>query len=363
LSPKTASKRAFVEQISTFTEFLETTGARVQLFDMGRRVVQLPRERFLQFEQTGIPYPFPLQKQAWFAMLFRDKADRQEPFIWFLRLPLDEQGKLLQAARDDLMHRLIERIGERMQAEREGEQLEAALQDNPYSFKPKEDRMAVFHARVSRILKTSPSRFYPHARDYFRGEPGWDQWSFVGYQGIADVAARLDQDDNEASVTKALEAMPAQPLVALAHCLENERISRPLNAALLARTRRELAREQPDPALLAALIRAGARSRAPDLQQSLIGAILEAPCGNHIELLSAVSGRAWEHLLEPECGLPFLERLAENSAGNEAFNLCMADLLYIPGMREPMLALMRNPQRSHSLSAAIGNLFRGISGS
>ena len=351
-----------MEQISTFTEFLETTGAQLQLFDMGRRVVRLPRERFLRFEQTEIPYPFPLQKQAWFSMLFRDKTDRQEPFIWFLRLPLDEQGKLLQAARDDLMHRLIERIGERMQAEREGEQLESALQDNPYSFKPKEDRMAAFHARVSRILKTPPSRFYPHARDYFRGEPGWDQWSFVGYQGIADVAARLDQDDNESSVTEALAMMPAQPLVALAHCLENERISRPLNAALLARAHRELAREQPDPALLAALIRAGARSQAPDQQQALIQAVLEAPCGNHIELLSAISGRAWEQLLEPACGLQYLERLAGNSAGQEAFNLCMADLLYIPGMREPMLSLMRNPKRSQQLSAAIGNLFQGVGG-
>ncbi|MCW8907626.1 MAG: DUF3549 family protein [Sedimenticola sp.] len=349
-----------MEQINTFTEFLETTGAQLQLFDMGRRVVRLPRERFLQFEQTGIPYPFPLQKQAWFAMLFRDKADRQEPFIWFLRLPLDEQGKLLQAARDDLMHRLIERIGERMQAEKEGEQLEAALQDNPYSFKPREDRMAVFHARVSRILKTPPSKFYTHARDYFRGEPGWDQWSFVGYQGIADVAARLDQDDNESSVTKALDSMPAQPLVALAHCLENEQISRPLNTALLARARRELAQERPDPALLAALIRAGARSRAPELQQQMIRAVLQAPCGNHIELLTAISGRAWEQLLEPDCSLPFLERLAENSAGQEAFNLCMADLLYLPGMREPMLALMRDPQRSQQLSAAIGALFQGI---
>lgn len=351
-----------MEQISTFTEFLETTGAQLQLFDMGRRITRLQRERFLQFERTEIPYPFPLQQQAWFAMLFCDRRDRQEPFIWFLRLPLDEQGKLLQAARDDLMHRLIERIGERIQSEEKGEQLEAALQDNPYSFKPRDDRMAVFHARVSRILNTPPSKFYTHARDYFMGKPGWDQWSFVGYQGIADVAARLDHDDNEAILIQAMDSLPAQPLVALAHCLENEQISRSLTTALLTRTRRELELEQPDPTLLAALIRASARSRAPALRRTLIEEVLQSPCGNHIELLSAISGRAWEQLLEPECGLLFLERLSENSAGQETFNLCMADLLYIPGMREPMLSLMRNPARSQRLSAAIGALFQGVTG-
>jgi hypothetical protein len=58
----------------------------------------------------------------------------------------------------------------------------------------------------------------------------------------------------------------------------------------------------------------------------------------------------------------FLERLAENSAGQEAFNLCMADLLYIPGMREPVLASVRDPKRSEKLSIAIGALFQNVTG-
>lgn len=88
-----------MEQISTITEFLETSGARLRFFDMGRRVDKISRDRFLQFEKTAIPYPFPLQQQAWFALLFQDKSSQLEPLIWFLRMPLDEQGKLLQAAR------------------------------------------------------------------------------------------------------------------------------------------------------------------------------------------------------------------------------------------------------------------------
>lgn len=351
-----------MEQINTITEFLETTGARLRFFDMGRRVNKISREHFLKFEKNDTPYPYPLQQQAWFALLFQDKSNQQEPLIWFLRMPLDEQGKLLLAARDDFMHRLIERIGEKMQADQGGEQLEAALQDNPYSFKPNEDRMAVFHARISKLMKSPPSKFFDHALSYFAGELGWDQWSFVGYQGIADIAARQDEPKIEALIVAAIAAMPAQPLIALCHCLENETISASITQALHNRVQLELQQTRPELNLLAATLRGSAQSRSKNLQQELIHSLLSAPLGNHIEILTAVTGRAWEQLLDGSIRLLFLERLAENSAGQEAFNLCMADLLFIPGMREPVLNTVRDPNRSEKLSAAIGALFKGVTG-
>lgn len=349
-----------MDQINTITEFLETTGAKLRFFDMGRRVAKISREQFLKFEKNDIPYPYPLQQQAWFALLFLDKKKPQEPLIWFLRMPLDEQGKLLLAARDDFMHRLIERVGEKMQAEQGGEEIEAALQDNPYSFKPNEDRMAVFHARISSNMKSPPSKFYDHARRYFAGELGWDQWSFVGYQGIADIAARHDEPDTESLLITAITEMPGQPLVALCHCLENETISVTLTEALFARAQQALQQEAPDLNLLAALLRGSALSKSKTVQQQLIHALLSSPCGNHIEMLSALSGRAWEQLQDPAIRMQFLERLADNSAGQEAFNLCMADLLFIPGMREPVLSAVRDPNRSTQLSEAIGAMFKGV---
>lgn len=349
-------------QLNTITEFLETTGAGLRFFDMGRRITQIPRDQFLQFEKSDIPYPYPLQQQAWFALILQDDDHQQEPLIWFLRLPLDEQGKLLQAARDDFMHRLIERIGEKMQEEQEGDQLETALQDNPYRFKPKEDRMAAFHARISKLLRVPPSKYFEHAQRYFAGALGWDQWSFVGYQGIADSAARLDDSRNESIIASAIGAMPAQPLIALCHCLENETISLKITQALLDRAQLEQLQATPDPSVLAALIRGSAQSGSGTLQRALIETILAAPCGNHIEILTALSVRAWEQLLDEPVRMRFLERLAENSAGQEAFNLCMTDLLYIPGMREPVLASVRDPKRSEKLSIAIGALFQHVGG-
>ena len=344
-----------MKEIPTITEFLESTNTRLRLFDMGRRVSKIPREHFLKFERCEIPYPFPLQQKAWFSILFQE--NNAEPFIWFLRLPLDELGHLMPAARDDFLHRLLERIGENLQAAKEGQQLDNALKDNPYCFKPKDDRMAVFHAKASRVLKQPASKHYTHARQYFAGDLGWDQWPFIGYQGIADMAARLDENDNAQCLAQAIAQLPPRPLEALCHCLENEEIPLEITQALLDRARTTLHEDTPDPTVLISSIRGIAQSCSAGLRKQLLQELLEQPGAASPDLLAAISGRTWEPLKDEKIGVLFLERLAENSAGQEFFNQCLADLLYIPGMREPLLEIMRNPARSERLSKAIGELF------
>ncbi|MEW8574472.1 MAG: DUF3549 family protein, partial [Candidatus Thiodiazotropha endolucinida] len=54
-----------METIATLTEFIESGGLSLDFSDMGRRVSSLPRERFVAFENAEIPYPLPLQQQAW----------------------------------------------------------------------------------------------------------------------------------------------------------------------------------------------------------------------------------------------------------------------------------------------------------
>ncbi len=347
-------------QISTITELLECTGDRLRFFDMGRRIQKISHQQFLQFEKTEIAYPLPLQQQAWFAMIFQDEGKQGEPFIWFLRFPLDEQGKLVQAARDDFMQRLAERLGESLSAQQKGQQMEAALEDNPYSFKPKEERMAQFHAKASCLLKQSPSKYYLQAKDYFSGRLGWDKWSSLGYQGIADIAARLDQDGNEATIIQALSNIESEPLVALCHCLESEVISVAGTQALLSRAELELQNDAPNLALITAVLRGASQSRSDTVRKQIAHSFLNASCGNHIEVLAALSGRAWEWLRDDQIRMLFLERLAENNAGQDAFNQCMTDLLFMPGMRAPLLASVRDPQRSNKLSNAIGALFQGV---
>ncbi|MEW8585147.1 MAG: DUF3549 family protein, partial [Candidatus Thiodiazotropha sp.] len=96
-----------MKSISTLTEFIESGGLSVDIADMGRRIGAIPRETFIQFEQTETAYPFPLQQKAWFALTLADPKQRQiDPMIWFIRFPLDEQAKLMLAARDEMMHLL-----------------------------------------------------------------------------------------------------------------------------------------------------------------------------------------------------------------------------------------------------------------
>ena len=249
--------------------------------------MRIPRDRFLKFEKTQLPYPQPLQNHAWFGLSMLDRSVSDEPVIWFLRMPLDEQGKLLQSSRDYFIHRLLE-VAVEKQA---GKQSEAdAFKDNPYIFKPKEDRMAVFHAKLARDLGRPPSRYYAHSLDYFSGNPGWDQWSFVGYQGIADIAARVDEAAVNDLLIQAIPRLPQSPLTALCHCLENEPLALPLSQALMNRLKTELSASEPDLSVITALVRGLSQSISATTREQMFGLMMDSPYATHIELLAAISG-------------------------------------------------------------------------
>ena len=338
----------------TLVEFLENSGAQVRLYDIGRRISEIDRDTFVAFEKTDIPYPFPMQRQAWFAIIQVRTSEVLEPVIWFMRLNLDEQGKLIQATRDYLIHRFVEIAAE---AGEEDADLGKALEDNPYTFKPREDRMAVFHAKFNLALGHKPSRFYEHALEYFSGTPGWDQWNFVGYQGIADVAARVEQAEIANLLSEAITNLPAEPLNALCQCLENEELPGPLADALAKRL--EQATEQQDAGLTTVLIRALALTPDTETQNALYQRALASHLGNQIELLAAIAGRAWQCLLSPELAKLYLEKLAENDHGQEAFNQCLSDLLAMPGLQQPLLDVVRNEARSDSLAKAFQSMTQG----
>ncbi|MCG7900598.1 MAG: DUF3549 family protein [Candidatus Thiodiazotropha lotti] len=348
-----------MNQIATLTEFLESGGLRLDYYDMGRRVTLIPRDDFINFELTKVPYPAPLQQQAWFALILSDPQQQElDPMIWFLRFPLDEQAKLLQAARDDFLHRLMENLGQSAAGERR--ELQAAIQDNPYLFQPKEERLAIFHARFTASLKRPVSRYYEHAKAYFQGELGWDQWSFVGYQGIADLAARIGTDLGETQMVTAIAELPSAPLEALCHCLENEPISKPITLALIKRARQTLKQPQADLRIVSSVIRGISQSTAVDHRNELILKALEHPVSSHSELLVAISGRAWECLSEEQISERFLQRLAENEVGQELFDGVLSDLLYMPSSRAWLQSSLRNPQRSEQLNNAISHFFDNI---
>lgn len=337
-----------MNRIVTLLEFLESTGAKVHFHDVGRRITRIPRNDFLKFEKQEISYPYPLQQQAWFAVNVQDESLENEPVIWFLRFPLDETGKLLQAGRDYFIHRLFEATQNETDA----------LKDNPHVFKPREDKMAVYHARLAHQLKQPVSRYYEHAREYLSGKQGWEQWNFVGFQGIADFIEHLDESDNEAMLCKALPHLPSQPLEAVCHCLENHPVSLAISEALLSRSIQEAKQEQVDAKLQANLCRAVSQSVSANTRQEIMRDVLEGPNGNTQEVVSAISARCWEWLEKKENARLFLQQLARTP--QDVFNQCLSDLLYMPGLRNRLLEIIRDPQRPEELAIRFGNMMKSL---
>ncbi len=340
---------------SSLGALLRAGGFRLRAFDLGRRIVPLTDTDLQRFEAALIPYPLPFQRHAWLALLVEDQRQETDPQFWFLRLPLDELGLLVLEARDDLLRQLAEPGAQRSAAPGPAEA------GTTYGFRPRPDRMALVHAKAARELQQPPSQHYAHARRYFTGELGWDQWPFLALQGIADLAVRLREDRNSEAVARALPGLPGQPLIALCQCLENEPIDVAIAHALHDRAQREMADNGGgDPAIIAACI-CGA-SHAPDSGplRRLVRQALRQEGAQQPEVLRAVSSRAWTLLWEPDLRMRYLERLAVNHQGQPVFDEILSDLLFVPGMREPILQSLRDTQRSATLTQAIGGFFAGL---
>jgi len=337
----------------TLIEFLESTGTSVSIYDIGRRVSKITRKDFLKFEKLEIPYPYPIQQQAWFALSILDKKVSNEPVFWFLHFPLDETGKLQQASRDYFIQRLFEAATASTQQDNANLSTDA-LKDNPHVFKPRADKMAVFHARLGSLCHRPASRFYLHARQYLSGSQGWEQWNFIGFQGIADLVERIADDNNEKLVLQAIPHLPQQPLEALCQCLENIVTSLPIAQVILQRCERELDAVTPSPSVIAHLIRGISLTSSVSVKNRLLKGVMKKPVASHPLIVGAVAARCWEWLVNDGHAKLYLEQLANSD--QQSFNNCLTDLLFMPGLRNILLGVIRNPERPDRLAQAFNRM-------
>ncbi len=350
-----------MSEIPTIGGLLEKANAQFRIFDMGRWVTKLPRALFAQVEKGERPYPYPLQQQAWLGILFWDKDQPKQHFVWFLRFPLDELGHLQFAARDEFLESVLQSLGNRQDPD--SARIEEAHQESPFAFKPREERLAAFHANALQTLKLPPSRYYGHARDYLSGAPGYEQWAFLGLQGLADVVARWDQEDNASLLSKAIPQLPSEPLIALCQLLENRALQGEVAAALHELLERRLHDPESSGNEIAALVRSLGATELGDFRQRAYEAVLASDRGDQLDVLVAISGRGWEALQDAGLRLKFLERLAECEAGESVFSQVLGDLLFIPGMRPMLLESFRSSERSEKLVQAIGRMMQGFTNS
>jgi len=338
-----------METIHTLTQLLSDSDCQYCIYDLSRSVQPLTEEQFKRIEQAQLPYPYPIQRHAQIAIAYWN--EKKQPWIWFLKFELDERGLLKQANIGNFIKYVLEAMGTRLGGEVSEEQ-QQKLAKNPYTFKPSEDKMAVFHSQLRASLDMSTSQYYEHAQHYFQGGLGWDNWQTIGLQGITDICARLSSEQNGVMVRKALNHLPGEPLYALLGALEHtaalpEKLAERLTELTLA----ECQSDDPDLFLLSALVRSlsGADQQA---LTNVINTILASPRLSHPEVLIAIAGRCWSALNSAAVSEQFLLRLAQS--GNQAlFNQLFADLVMLPELRMVLLPMLHNTPNQELASALI----------
>lgn len=328
----------YMQPLHSLHDFFQRTGADVRLYHLGRRIEPCPLEILAALEAGSAAWPQPWQGKARLALVFRI-GDIADPLIWFLALPLDEQGLLDPAPRDAFLQRLLEVLGHNVQTldHHDAESVDNLMQDNPLAFTPSLPFQAVLHAMASRDLGRPASQHLEPAEAYLEGQQPLD-WRALGLQGLADFAARMDVRQSQRLADR-LPALPAEVLTSLCYCLEHVDIDEPLAASL--RQRGEQAAEADDIETLSACVRAISGARE-DLVGDWFDALLSTETGPGPDLLAAMAGRGWR-LLEDGQRLPlFLARLAEEPRAD--FIAVVRDLALIPRLRLPVLMLLRDAE-------------------
>lgn len=343
--------------INTLTDFLQQAQCQFRIYDLGRKVTKISNSAFQKIAENKLPYPYPIQQHAYIGLTFwQVNKQQQDHFVWFLKLPVDEQGLLKITAQTSFIKMVIEAMGENLTADI-SDKLQERLASNPFVYKPAAEKLAIFNAIMNTNFVRPASTFYPAAVKYFSGKTQWNEWQELGIQGIADVSARLNYDDNQQVLINALPHLPQQPLQSLALCLEHQHdINTALAEAIAKQAEVELQANHQESAIL--LLRALSSAPAVGITKSLFEQQFNSDLIHNAHWYVCIAGRCWS-LLEDETLLNrFFEALANHH--NALFPQLFSDLVAIPALREKVLKQLRLTARSPALSQAIGLLFSGV---
>lgn len=338
--------------IASISELLNLSGSQYRIYDIGRRVDKISKEQFEKIESAQLPYPFPSQGHAQLAIAFWQKQSTT-PYLWFVKLPLDERGLLNQGARNHFIAIIVEALGSDLSVS-PTEQQETLLKKNPYHFTPPQYKLAAVNSIISVALKQPASKFYQPAINYLSGINGWDAWHEVGVQGLSDVAIRIDDNSNAEVLTSAFNNLPEQVLSPLCSTLENMVLPAELIEKITQRY--VLANSENDTSLALSLLRALASSTQHPYSEKFIVELINSQTLSE-DTLIIIAGRLWSILNHEEILFNYLEQLIK-SDDLELFKAIFKDLVAIPTTRPLLLQAIRSPNRSNALAHAIGELFK-----
>lgn len=336
--------------IESISEFLLHAGTDFRIFDLGRGIYPLGSQAFLEMENGQLPPPRPRQKHGWFGLVFWDRQAPPHHYIWFVKLPVDERGLVVSAARNHFLQIIVDALGSSLTAKSETEQ---TLPDNPYSFVPTEAQMAQFNALVRKHLSQPLSQGTDAVHDYL-SSPADNDWQTLPLQAIADTAVRLDEHPTLATtISQNFEHFSPDFQNALMEYVESIALPESLKTCFLTRAQ--------DPMLIhLPALRALTETTPNPRLQKLLCDLLERENQLSIDVLSVIAGRHYQQF-NTELTLTFFERAAwldeQERLDGALFSGLFSDLVQIPALRPTMLGMLRSEARSTTLASAIGRLF------
>lgn len=276
----------------------------------------------------------PWQGHARLAIVFPG-ASHDDPNLWCLSLPLDEQGMLQPGPRDALIERLLHTQADVHDGKADD------LESEPLAFQPDTRTLAMLHARITHDLALPASSWWQPAYEALTDVNTARHWSTLGLQGVADTAVRRSPAD-EALIAERLPALSVEALHELCYCLEHA----PPETVVLIRALRaqaQTAGEAPD--TRRACQRAGISSTLPEAAEWVTALLRDEPDD---ETLALVAARGWHHL-EHELRLRLLlDQLAERPSA--VFRALIGDLALMPRLRLPLLMMMRQAEHHTPLA-------------
>jgi hypothetical protein len=355
-----------METIDTISQLLESSNSQYRFYDMGRMVTKIPKDDFKKIENNQLPYPYPSQGHAFFAVSFWQPKN-QQPYLWLLKLPLDERGLLNQGARNHFIAIIVEALGSNLTQDPTEHQA-SLLKSNPYLFTPAQYKLGSLNSKLKAQLKNSSTKSSTKESEhlapfitYLQSDNHSGQWQHIGVQGICDFASLLSQDNSQslnenytALLISAFNTLPTDVLFPLCGALENEKLSPPLIKTIVGELEKNITIDPASP-INTQLLRSLASSAEHVYVKDFIASLLQQISISQ-ELLIVISGRIWPTLCTITLLLTYFEQLVKHK-DSTLFNCIFRDLVSIPAMRPLVLQTIREPKRSEALSLSIGQLF------
>lgn len=341
--------------INTLSEFLMQAQTQYLVFDLGRGIRLINNQVFFEWENQQTPCAYPRQGHAWFCIVFWNQKVSQEQYIWFIKLPLDENGLLEQASRNQFLDIIVKALGQNL----DYQEAQAKLPENPYIFEPNQQQLADCNAHIRAQLKLATNASQERKQQIFTymSAPQLQKdallWQQFSVQDISDfvIANNYGIDTLSKTISSNLAHYPKPVLHCLLASLESITLNEVLVDALI-----DLHRQCKTPQCAALCLRAmsfNGSNKAITYIQSLIN------MENTIDIESKVviTGRYWQIFKDPQLLMKYMYEICVNDENNQLFKSIYADLVRIPSIRPDVLNLLRNPERPEALSRAIGSLF------